>query len=293
MIKKLPVPLITLCFLTTNGAAALHLYQPAHEYTDAEIAELNWFELKLLASEPRAIQGHVFDEDWLMYFYLATDWYGPVHGTTEDIAAATTFTPKEERDMARFEEAAAELKPTYDGCWPVADLAGREVKYYRKLSSAKAPKLELPPAFYELGAADGVSAWSRPAVAAADVLEGEPAAGDYYRVYFRPGGGVAAAEAMRESGGKPHPIWKAWFDGKGALRLFIPTYRPDAKLSALAAAAFAGGPEDTRPRCLISGDDSRVEMEVRGGPYAELPFTVILYEERRDGAEAYRKLAGE
>jgi hypothetical protein len=213
MINKLPVPLITLCFLAANGAAALHLYQPAHEYTDAEIAELNRFELTLLAKEPYAIQGHVFDEDWLMDFYLATDWYGPVHGTREDIAAATTFTPKEERDMARFEEEAAELKPTYDGCWPVADLAGREVKYYRKLSSAKAPKLELPPAFYELGAADGISVWSRPAVAAADALAQEPGAGDYYRVYFGPGGGVAAAEAMRASGGKPHAMWKAWFDG--------------------------------------------------------------------------------
>jgi hypothetical protein len=293
MIKKPLVPLIALCFLAANGAAALHLYQPAHEYTDAEVAELNWFELKLLASEPRAVQGHVFDEDWLMYFYLATDWYGPVHGTSEDIAAATTFTPKEERDMARFEEAAAELKPTYDGCWPGADLADLEIRFYRNLSSAPAPKLELPPAFYELGAADGVSVWSRPAVAAADAFAKEPAAGDYYRVYFRPDGGVAAAEAMRESGGKAHAIWKAWFDGEGALRLFIPLYRPDAKSSALAAAAFAGGPADTRPRCLISGDDSRVEMEVRGGPYARLPFTVILYEEQRDGAEAYRKLFGD
>ena len=34
-------------------------------------------------------------------------------------------------------------------------------------------------------------------------------------------------------------------------------------------------------------------MEVRGGPYAQLPFTVILYEERRDGAEGYKKLVGD
>jgi hypothetical protein len=275
-----------------SAAFASHLYQPAREYTDAEIAELNWFELTLLASEPRAVQGHVFDSDFLMNHYLATDWYGPVHGTREHIEAATTFTPKEERDMARFEEAAAKLEPTYDGCWPGADLAGLEVKYYRKLSFAKAPKLELPPAFYELGAGDGVSVWSRPAVADDDALEGEPA-GDYYRVYFRPDGGVAAAEAMGESGGKPHPIWKAWFDGDGALRLFLPVYRRDAKSSKIAIAAFEGSAEDARPRCLISGDDSRVDMAVRGGPYARLPFTVILYEERRDGAEAYRKLVGE
>lgn len=258
--------------------SALHLYQPAHDYTAEEIAELNWFELTLLENEPYARQGYVFDSDFLMDHYLATDWYGPVHGTEEHIAAAMKFTAKEERDMARFKEAAAKLKATYDGCWPVASLAGLEVKYYREVSSAKVPKVQLSPEFYDLGAADGISAWSRPAVAADDALEKEPAAGDYYRVFFREGGTIAAVGALGQSHGKPYTIWKAWFDAAGALRLFHPIYRRDGKTSKVAIAAFAGSAEDARVRCLISGDASRIDMEVRGGPYARLPFTVILYE---------------
>ncbi|HUU56060.1 MAG TPA: hypothetical protein VMW93_01845, partial [bacterium] len=58
-------------------------------------------------------------------------------------------------------------------------------------------------------------------------------------------------------------------------------------------AAFAGSAADTRARCLISGDASRIDMEVRGGPYARLPFTVILYEEQRDGAARYKELVGD
>ncbi len=293
MISKYSALSILLCFFVVAPALALHLYQPEHEYTEAEIGELNWFELTLLAKEPYAVQGHVFDANWLMDHYLATDWYGPVHGTKEHIEAATTFTPKEVRDMARFDEAAKRLEPTYDGCWPVADLAGLEVKYYRKVSSAKVPKVQLPPAFHELGAADGISVWSRPAVASGDALEDEPAAGDYYRVYLREGGAIAAVEAMGERGGKRYAIWKAWFDADGALRLFHPIYKRDAKTSKIAAAGFDGSAADTRARCLIYGDESRIDMEVRGGPYAQLPFTVILYEERRDGAEGYKKLVGD
>jgi hypothetical protein len=274
-------------------ALALHLYQPAHDYADAEVAELNWFELTLLANEPYARQGQVFDSDFLMDHYLATDWYGPVHGTEERIAAAMTFTAKEERDMARFKEAAAKLKATYDGCWPVVSLAGLEVKYYRELSSAKVSKVQLSPEFYDLGAADGISAWSRPAVAADDAVQEEPASGDYYRVYYREGGTIAAVEALGQSHGKAYTMWKAWFDAAGALRLFHPIYRRDGKTSKVAVAAFAGSAEDTRVRCLISGDASRIDMEVRGGPYARLPFTVILYEDRRGGAEGYRKLVGD
>lgn len=246
-----------------------------------------------MQNEPYARQGYVFDSDFLMDHYLATDWYGPVHGTEEHVAAAMTFTPKEERDMARLEEAAAKLKPTYDGCWPVDDVAGLEVKYYRELSSAKVPKVQLSPEFNELGAADGISVWSRPAVVADDALEEEPAAGDYYRVYFREGGTIAAVAALGQSHGKAYTIWKAWFDAAGALRLFHPIYRRDGKTSKVAIAAFAGSAEDTRVRCLISGDASRIDMEVRGGPYARLPFTVILYEERRGGAEGYKKLVGD
>jgi len=275
-------------------ALSLHLYQPAHDYADAEVAELNWFELTLLAKEPYAKQGYVFDSNWLMDHYLATDWYGPIHGSSEHVAAAMKFTAKEERDMARFEEAAAELKPTYDGCWPVADVAGLEVKYYRKLSSAKVPKVQLPPEFSELGAADGISVWSRPAVAADDeITASRTDAEPYYRVHFREGGAIAAAEALAQGPGGEYTVWKAWFDADGALRLFHPAYRRDGKTSKVAIAAFAGSADDTRARCFISGDESRIDMEVRGGPYAQLPFTVILYEERRDGAEAYKKLVGD
>jgi hypothetical protein len=275
-------------------AAATHLYQPAHDYTDAEVAELSWFELTLLAKEPYAAQGHVFDSNWLMDHYLATDWYGPVHGTKEHIEAATTLTPKEERDVARFDEAAKKLEPTYDGCWPVADLAGLEVKYYRTLSSAKVPQVQLPPEFGELGAADGVSVWSRPAVAPEDeITASRTDAEPYYRVYVRKDGSVAAAEALAQGHDGEHTVWKAWFDEAGALRLFLPVYERGGWTSKVAAAAFSGGPEDTRPRCLIYGDVSRIDMEVRGGPYAGLPFTVILYEDRRDGAEAYKKLVGD
>ncbi|UCH79061.1 MAG: YARHG domain-containing protein, partial [Candidatus Coatesbacteria bacterium] len=69
-----------LTVLTAASSSALHLYQPGHEYTEAEIGELNWFELTLLANEPYARQGYVFDSDFLMNHYLATDWYGPLHG---------------------------------------------------------------------------------------------------------------------------------------------------------------------------------------------------------------------
>ena len=284
---------VVMNLIFSHPAAALHLYQPAHDYTAAELGELSWFELTLLANEPYAREGYVFEMDWLMHHYLDTDWYGPVHGTDEHIIAAMTFTPKEVMDMARFKKAAAKLKPTYDGCWPVASLAGLEVKYYRKVSSAKVPKVQLSPEFYDLGAADGISAWSRPAVAADDALEKEPAAGDYYRVYFREGGAIATVEALGQSHGKAYTMWKGWFDADGALRLFHPIYRRDGKTSKVAVAAFAGSAEDTRARCLISGDMSRIDMEVRGGPYARLPFKVILYEERRDGAEGYRKLVGD
>jgi hypothetical protein len=280
-----------LWFALTTPAAALHLYQPEREYTAEEVGELNWFELTLLANEPYARQGQVFDSDWLMNHYLATDWYGPAHGTEEHIAAAMTFTAKEQQDMARFKEAAAKLKGTYDGCWPVADLAGLEAKYYRKVSSAEVPKVQLAPEFYELGAGDGVSIWSRPA--AADELASEPAAGDYYRVYFREGGSVAAVAARAESEGKAETIWTARFDAEGALRLFHPVSKRGGWTSKVAIAAFAGGPEDARPRCLIYGDLSRIDMEVRGGPYARLPVTVILYEEQRDGAERYKELVGD
>ena len=115
---------LLIILFTVAPGFALHLYQPAHEYTDAELAELNWFELTLLASEPYARQGFVFDSDFLMNHYLATDWYGPIHGSSEHIAAAMEFTAKEQQDMARFKEAAAKLKGTYDGCWPVEDLGG-------------------------------------------------------------------------------------------------------------------------------------------------------------------------
>ncbi len=280
-------------FMVAAAAAALHLYQPAHDYADAEVAELNWFELTLLANEPYARQGQVFDSDFLMDHYLATDWYGPVRGTEEHIAAAMKFTAKEERDMARFKEAAAKLKPTYDGCWPVGDVAGLEVKYYRKVSSAKVAKVQLSPEFYDLGAADGISVWSRPTVAADDALEEEPAAGDYYRVYSRKDGSIAAVGAVGQSHGKAYAIWKAWFDAAGALRLFHPVSKRGGWTSKVAIASFAGSADDTRARCLISGDVSRIDMEVRGGPYARLPFTVILYEEQRDGGEAYKKLVGD
>jgi len=285
--------LITLFMVA--AAAALHLYQPAHDYTPAELGELNWFELTLLAKEPYARQGQVFDSDWLMNHYLATDWYGPIHGSSEHIAAAMTFTTKEQEDMARFKGAAAKLKGTYDGCWPVTSLAGLEVKYYRTLSSAKVPKVQLPPEFYDLGAADGVSVWSRPAVAADDeITASRTDAEPYYRVHFRPGGTIAAAEALAQGHGTgEHTVWKAWFDADGALRLFRPVYRRDGKTSKVAIAAFAGSAADTRARCLISGDASRIDMEVRGGPYAQLPFKVILYEEQRDGAEGYKKLVGD
>ena len=237
---------VTLSVLITlfmvGPAAALHLYQPAHDYADAELAELNWFELTLLANEPYARQGQVFDSDWLMDHYLATDWYGPVHGTKEHIEAAMTFTAKEEKDMARFKEAAAKLKATYDGCWPVTSLAGLEARYYRKLSSAKVPKVQLPPEFHELGAADGISVWSRPAVAADDeITASRTDAEPYYRVYFRDGGAIAAAEALAQGhGGDEYTLWKAWFDADGALRLFHPVYRRDGKTSKVAIASFAG-----------------------------------------------------
>ena len=284
--------LITL--FTVAAAAALHLYQPAHDYADAEVAELNWFELTLLANEPYARQGQVFDSDWLMNHYLATDWYGPVHGSREHIEAAMTFTAKEERDMARFKGAAAKLKGTYDGCWPVADLAGLEARYYRRVSSAPVPDVRLAPEFHGLGEADGISVWSRPAVAAEDeITASRTDAEPYYRVHFRPGGTIAAAEALAQGHGGEHTVWKAWFDGDGALRLFRPVYRRDGKTSKVAIAAFAGSAADTRARCLISGDASRIDMEVRGGPYAQLPFKVILYEEQRDGAEGYKKLVGD
>jgi hypothetical protein len=277
------------------AAAALHLYQPVHDYADAEVAELNWFELTLLANEPYARQGQVFDSDFLMNHYLATDWYGPAHGTDEHIAAAMTFTAKEQRDMARFKEAAAKLKATYDGCWPVDGLAGLDVKYYSKLSSAKVPRVQLAPEFHELGEADGVSIWSRPAVAADDeITASRTDAEPYYRAYFREGGSIAAVEALAQGHGTgEYTVWKAWFDAAGALRLFHPVYRRDGKTSKVAIASFAGSADDTRARCLVSGDASRIDMEVRGGPYAQLPFTVILYEEQRDGGEAYKKLVGD
>jgi hypothetical protein len=274
-------------------ALALHLYQPEHEYTEAEIGELNWFELTLLANEPYARQGYVFDSDFLMNHYLATDWYGPAHGTKEHIEAAMTFSAKEQEDMARFKAAAAKLKPTFDGCWPVASLASLEVKYYRKVSSAKVAKVQLAPEFYDLGAADGVSIWSRPAVASEDALDEEPAAGDYYRVYLRDGGTIAAVEARGESEGKPETLWTAWFDEEGALRLFHAVSKRGGWTSKVAIASFAGSAADTRPRCLIHGDMSRIDMEVRGGPYARLPFTVPLYEEHRDGGERYKELVGD
>jgi hypothetical protein len=258
-------------------ALALHLYQPEHEYTEAEIGELNWFELTL----------------FLMNHYLATDWYGPAHGTKEHIEAAMTFSAKEQEDMARFKAAAAKLKPTFDGCWPVASLASLEVKYYRKVSSAKVAKVQLAPEFYDLGAADGVSIWSRPAVASEDALDEEPAAGDYYRVYLRDGGTIAAVEARGESEGKPETLWTAWFDEEGALRLFHAVSKRGGWTSKVAIASFAGSAADTRPRCLIHGDMSRIDMEVRGGPYARLPFTVPLYEEHRDGGERYKELVGD
>jgi hypothetical protein len=280
--------------LAACPAAALHLYQPAHDYSDAELAELNWFELTLLAKEPYAAQGQVFDANWLMDHYLATDWYGPIHGSSEHMAAAMTFTDKEERDMTRFEEAAKALKPTYDGCWPVDDLAGMKVKHYRKLSSAQVPKVQLPPEFGELGVANGISVWSRPVVAAEDeVTTSRTDADPYYRVHVRSDGSIAAAEALARGEKGDYVLWEGRFDKAGALRLFHPIYRPDGKTSKVAIAAFAGGPDDTRVRCTISGDTSRVDMEVRGGPYSRLPFTVILYEERRDGAEVYKKLVGE
>jgi len=292
MIKK--IILVSCLAAPAAPALALHLYQPAHDYADAELGELNWFELTLLAKEPYAAQGYVFDSDWLMNHYLATDWYGPIHGSSEHIAAAMTFTTKEQEDMARFKGAAAKLKGTYDGCWPVTSLAGLEVKYYRTLSSAKVPKVQLPPEFHELGAADGISVWSRPAVAADDeITASRTDAEPYYRVHFRPGGTIAAVEALAQGHGGEHTVWKAWFDADGALRLFRPVYRRDGKTSKVAIAAFAGSAADTRARCLISGDASRIDMEVRGGPYAQLPFKVILYEEQRDGAEGYKKLVGD
>jgi len=287
--------ILTIVFwiIVAAPALALHLYQAEHEYTEAEIGELNWFELTLLANEPYARQGYVFDSDFLMDHYLATDWYGPVHGTQEQIEAAMTFSAKEQEDMARFKAAAAKLQPTFDGCWPVTNLSGLEVKYYRTVSSANVPEVQLAPEFYDLGAGDGVSLWSQPAVAPEEALAEEPAGGDYYRVYFRDGGSLAAVEARAESESDPETIWRAWFDEEGALRLFQPIYKRDAKTSKVAVASFAGSAADVRPRCLLHGDVSRIDMEVRGGPYAQLPFAVLLYEEGRDGAEAYKKLVGD
>ena len=288
------VTLSVLITLFMAAAAALHLYQPAHDYADAEVAELNWFELTLLAKEPYAKQGYVFDSNWLMDHYLATDWYGPVHGSSEHVAAAMTFTAKEQQDMARFKGAAKKLEPTYDDCWPVADLADLEVKYYSKVSSAKVAKVQLPPEFHELGAADGISVWSRPAVAADDeITASRTDAEPYYRVHFREDETIAAAEALARGHGGEYTVWKAWFDGDGALRLFHPVSKRGGWTSKVAVASFAGSADDTRVRCLISGDVSRIDMEVRGGPYARLPFTVILYEEQRDGGEAYKKLVGD
>ena len=285
---------VLITMLAFAPALAFHLYQAEHDYTDAEIGELNWFELTLLATEPYARQGYVFDSDFLMDHYLATDWYGPLHGTKEHMEAAMTFTAKEEADMARFKEAASKLQPTCDGCWPAEDLASLEVEYYRKVSSAEVPEVQLSPEFYELGAGDGVSIWSRPAVAAADEITGSRTdAEPYYRVYRRKDGSIAAAEALAQGHDGEYTVWRAWFDEEGALRLFHPASKRGGWTSKVAIASFAGGPEDARPRCLIHGDLSRIDMEVRGGPYARLPFAVILYEEQRDGAERYRELVGD
>jgi len=312
-------------------SSALPVYQPAHEYTAAELAALSWFELTLLASEPYAIQGFVFDSDWLMDYYLATDWYGPIHGSSEHIAAAMKFTPKEEADMARFHEAAAALGQSYTSCWNVGPSSYPDYGYYRAVSAAAAPPLELPPAFAALGEGDGISIWSQPAVAPADLLPRGPFAelyevpaavtaplsgealaaavaevarvhaehdvtGDVYRVFFRPNGTIAYVQALGLGGGDfalsltPYTVWEAWFDGEGALRLFHPVYKGGGWVSTVAIASFAGDADNTRVRCLIYGNVQKIDMEVRGGPYAEVPFVVNLY--AGDDDEGYTRLVG-
>jgi hypothetical protein len=284
-----------LAALAAVPALSTYLYQPDHEYTDEEVAGLNWFELKLLATEPYARQGQVFDSDWLMaYYLLAVDWYAPIHGSSEHIAAAMEFTAGEEADVARFDEAAAGLEATYDGCWPLEDLSGMEVRHYRAMTSAQHVNLDLPASFYELGEGDGVSIWSSPAFAAEDLITtGRTDADPYYRVHVRPGGTIAAVEALARGYAGDYVLWEARFDQAGALRLFHPVRRHGGCSSRVAIAAFAGGPEDTRPRCLISGGLWGIEMEVRGGPYAELPFRVTLYDREHDGPEVYGKLVGD
>ncbi len=117
-----------------------------------------------------------------------------------------------------------------------------------------------------------------------------------YRVYNRNDGTISAVEGLMLGAGdsslqlKPNVLWRAWFDKRGAIRLYRPVNEGGGWTSIVFIAGFNGPPDETNLRCLIYGDISSIDMEVVKGPYSELPFTVNLYDVDRDGVDRYTQL---